>query len=76
MDKAGPLEKWSPLCLLMLQESRSSVPMVSCSSLERSKSSWRSYRCTIYSDGQHLLELQLWFVWRSLTGMAITDRQT
>lgn len=49
--------------------------MVSCSSLERSKSSWRSYRCTIYLDGQHLLELQLWFVWQSLTGTAIADRQ-
>ena len=49
--------------------------MVSCSSLERFKSSWRSYRCTIYLDGQHLLELQLWFVWRSLTGMVIADRQ-
>jgi hypothetical protein len=56
-DKAVLPEKWSPLCLLMLQGSRNSVPMVSCSSLARSKSPWRSYHCTIYSDGRRLLEL-------------------
>ena len=75
MDKAVLLGKWSPLCLLMLQDSRNSARTVSCSSLERFKSSWRSYRCTIYSDGRRSLELESWFVWRSLTNPTIADRQ-
>jgi hypothetical protein len=75
MDRAVPLEKWSPSCWLMLQGSRSSVATVSCSSLGCSKSPWRSYRCTTYSDGRRLLEVHLWSVWRSSTDLTIANRQ-
>jgi len=50
--------------------------MVSCSSLARYKSSWRSYHCTTCSDGRRLLELQLWFVGPPSHISVVADRPT
>ena len=73
MDKAALPGKWFHSCLLILPGSRTSVPTALCSSLARSKSPWRLCRCTICSDGQRSLELQLWSVGPSLAIPMIVD---
>ena len=73
-DKPVLPEKWSPSCLSMLPGSRSSVSMVSCSSLVHSKSPWRLYHYTTCWGGRRLLELQLWFVGPQPSRRSLIDR--